>query len=87
MNSERTERSVHESGGRYVRPYMYIAELQKFFGYESNGVMVGVSRQTIERHFKRGLKKSWMGGKVIVWLEDLETYMATLRNSGNGKNS
>jgi hypothetical protein len=82
-----SEQSIMDTGGRYVRPYLYIPELRKFFGYERNGVTIAVSRQTIERHFKRGLKKSWMGGKVIVWREDLETYMATLRNSNNGKNS
>jgi len=60
------------------RPYLYMIEVRKFFGYKSGGHLMGCSRQTIERHFDNGLKKSWLGGKVVVWKDDLTAYLAFL---------
>lgn len=70
---------IEETGGNIPdRPYLYMIEVRKFFGYKSGGRLVGCSRQTIERHFENGLKKSWIGGKVVVWKDDLTTYLAYL---------
>ena len=70
------------------RDFLYMVELRKYFGIplESGGTLA-VSRDTIEAMFKKGLKKSFLLGKVIVFKTDLETYLNMVRENGSSKRS
>jgi len=70
------------------REFMYVSELRRYFGVPmQNGSIMPVSRDTIESMFKNGLKKSFIGGRVIVWVADLETYLNMVRENGSSKRS
>jgi len=65
------------------RKFLYLDELRRYFGIKmANGAVIPVSRDTIERHFKRGLRKAKVGGKVAVFIVDLEAYLDRMRGLG-----
>lgn len=65
------------------RNFLYFDELRRYFGIrQSNGGIIPVSRDTIMRHFEKGLRRFKVGGKVAVNLVDLEEYLAGLREKG-----